>query len=502
MELLSADQIKQWDAYTCKQQAISSLELMERAATACLHWLETHHYTERHLVIFCGKGNNGGDGLALARLLHTKEITPTLFILDTDGKPSADFSANLQRLPTGIAVQYIQPDGPLPALQKDWVLIDALLGSGLNRPLEGLSAQLVAHINASGAAVVSIDVPSGMFIDKSSKGNTVIHARYTLSFQVYKMAFLVPENEEATGMVHILPIGLDPGFLETVYSPYETIDPAIIGLLYKPRKAFSHKGSFGHALLIAGSWGKMGAAVLSAKACLRSGVGLLSCFIPRCGYNIMQTSVPEAMTYMDENREFLTAVQTDLSKFGVLGIGPGLGTQDATAKALLEVLADFKNPVVLDADALNILAAKPEALSTLPPFSILTPHPKEFERLFGATENNFQQVDLAIKKAKDLSVIIVLKGHHTFVAMPGGKGYFNLTGNAGMATGGSGDVLTGLLTGLVAQKYTPAAATLLGVYLHGLAGDQAAESHSQEAMVASDIIEGLGEAFKQIGAGL
>lgn len=502
MELLSADQIKQWDAYTCKQQAISSTVLMERAATACLHWLEEHQYSERHLVIFCGKGNNGGDGLALARLLHAKEIHATVFILHTEGEPSADFSANLQRLPPAVPVQYIKPGDPPPPLQKDRVLIDALFGSGLNRPLEGLAAQLVAHINAAGAETVSIDIPSGMFIDKSSKENPVVRAHHTLSFQVYKTAFLVAENEEYTGTVHILDIGLDPGFLETVHGPFETVDDGIIRLLYKPRKAFSHKGSFGHALLVAGSWGKMGAAVLSARACLRSGVGLLSCFIPRCGYNIMQTAVPEAMTYTDENREWVTSMQTDLSKFGVLGIGPGLGTQEGTVKALLEALVEFKRPVVLDADALNIMADKPEAWSSIPPFSILTPHPKEFERLFGETENNFEQIELAVKKAKDLNVIIVLKGHRSFVAMPGGKGYFNLTGNAGMATAGSGDVLTGLLTGLVAQKYTPAAAALLGVYLHGLAGDRAAAICSQEAMVASDIIAGFGEAFQQIGSRL
>ena len=244
----------------------------------------------------------------------------------------------------------------------------------------------------------------------------------------------------------------------------------------------------------------MGAAVLSARACLRSGVGLLSCFIPRCGYTVMQTAVPEAMTYTDQHKDYLTGVDTDLSKFTVLGIGPGLGTGEATVKALMAVLAAYKRPVVLDADALNIIAAHPEALAFLPPFSILTPHPKEFERLFGPAENDFEKIALAVRKAKDLNVIIVLKGHHTFIAMPGGKGYFNTTGNAGMATGGSGDVLTGLLTGLIAQKYTPATAALLGVYLHGLAGDLAAGLRSQEALIATDIAEGIGEAFKQIGA--
>lgn len=503
MELLSSSQIKQWDAYTCREQRISSLELMERAATACLNWLGEHGYLKCSFIVFCGKGNNGGDGLALARLLLAKGAAVKVFILDAEAKPSPDFSANLQRLEqTGLSVQYLKTGDALPETNKTEVLIDALFGSGLNRPLEGQAAQTVERINSAGAEIIAIDLPSGLFTGKSSAGNPVVRAHHTLSFQLTKTAFLVPENKAYTGRVHILDVGLDRGFLATVYSSYETIDKEMVRLLYKPRDLFSHKGSFGHALLIAGSYGKMGAAVLAARACLRSGVGLLSCHIPRCGYSIVQTAVPEAMTYTDEHGEQITGVQTDVSKFGVLGIGPGLGTADATVKALGAVLAAFKKPVVLDADALNIISALPEMLGAIPSFSILTPHPKEFERLFGPAANDFEKLDLAVRKARELNIIIVLKGHHTFIAMPGGKGYFNTTGNAGMATGGSGDVLTGLLTGLLAQHYTPATATLLGVYLHGLAGDQAAIVHSQEAMVASDIIEGIGESFKQIGSGL
>ena len=502
MELLSSSQIKQWDAYTCREQRISSLELMERAATACLDWFGEHGYLKRGFTVFCAKGNNGGDGLALARLLLAKGTAVQVFILDMEAKPSPDFSANLQRLEqTGASVQYLKTRDGLPEINKTDILVDALFGSGLNRPLEGLAAQTVEWINGAGAEIIAIDLPSGLFTGKSSAGNPVVHAHHTLSFQLTKTAFLVPENKAYTGGVHILDIGLDRGFLATVYSQYETIDKEMVRLLYKPRDIFSHKGSFGHALLIAGSYGKMGAAVLAARACLRSGVGLLSCHIPRCGYSIVQTAVPEAMAYADEHEEQITGVQTDVSKFGVLGIGPGLGTADATASALGVILKVFKKPVVLDADALNIISALPELLCAIPPFSILTPHPKEFERLFGPAADDFEKLDLALSKARQLNLIIVLKGHHTFIAMPGGKGYFNTTGNAGMATGGSGDVLTGLLTGLLAQNYTPATAALLGVYLHGLAGDQAALIHSQEAMVASDIIEGVGEAFNQIGSG-
>lgn len=499
MELLSSAQIKQWDAYTCKNQNITSLQLMERAAAGCLKWLEEHHYLTRLFVIFCGKGNNGGDGLALARLLNQKQCAVKVYILDDTQEGSDDFRQNLTRLKeTAVPIRLIGTGEHLPVTDKTAVVIDALFGSGLNRPLDGVARQLVEHINLSGCEVIAIDIPSGMFADKSSVQHAVLKAVHTLTFQVYKQAFLVPENEANTGTVQIIDIQLDPAFPETVQSTLETIDQAIIKIVYKPRKAFSHKGTFGHALLIAGSYGKMGAAVLSAKACLKSGIGLLTCHIPQCGYNIMQIGVPEAMALTDENKNMLSAVTTDLSRFNALGIGPGLGTEEATGKALSFVLSACKYPVVLDADALNLISQHKTMLASIPPFSILTPHPKEFERLFGPAENDFDKISLATKKAKELQVIIVLKGHNTFIAMPGGKGFFNTTGNAGMATGGSGDVLTGLLTGLLAQKYTPAEAAVLGVYLHGLAGDLAAADVSQEALTASGITDYIGAAYKKV----
>ena len=501
MELLTSAQIKQWDAFTCEHQKITSVELMERAAAGCLRWLEEHDQIKRPFFIFCGKGNNGGDGLALARLLLDKQGVVSVFVLDEVSRGSGDFESNLSRLKEkAVPILFIRAGDQLPVIDNKPLIIDALFGSGLNRPLEGLSSQLVEHINASGSEVIAIDIPSGMFADKSSGKNAVVKATYTLSFQVYKLAFLVAENEADTGKIHLIDIQLDPLFLENIQSSYEAIDPAIIRLLYKPRKAFSHKGSFGHALLIAGSYGKMGAAVLSARACLKSGVGLLTCHIPQCGYDIMQIANPEAMVYTDEDRNHLTGVSADLSKFNTIGIGPGLGTEDVTGKALASILSGFKNPVVIDADALNILSTNQVMLQSIPPFSILTPHPKEFERLFGPGDNDFEKISLALQKAKELQLIIVLKGHYTFIAMPGGKGFFNTTGNAGMATGGSGDVLTGFLTGLLAQKYTPAAAALLGVYLHGLAGDLAAADLSQEALLASDITDYIGAAYKKAEA--
>lgn len=395
-------------------------------------------------------------------------------------------------------IRFIQSDVHFPALPPDDIIIDALLGSGLNRPLEGVTANLVNHLNASGNDIVSIDIPSGLFVDKSARGNTVIKATHTLSFQCYKPALLVAENEAYIGGVHILDIGLHPDFLKDQQPVYNWIDGTLIKKIYKPRKRFSHKGTYGHALLIAGSYGKMGAAVLAAKACIRCGVGLLTVHVPKQGLPILHASVPEAMCVADENDHINTTLQADLSAFDAIGIGPGLGKEDATVTLLEKIMHDVRKPLVLDADALNIISAHPHLLQQIPPDSILTPHPKEFERLFGETGNDFERIQCAIDRSKTHQLIIVLKGQHTFIATPSGKTYFNSTGNAGMATGGTGDVLTGIITGLLAQGYIPEESAVFGVWWHGLAGDVAADYYTKECLIASDIPEALGAALKKI----
>ncbi|WP_276502139.1 NAD(P)H-hydrate dehydratase [Terrimonas pollutisoli] len=500
MKLFSAEQIRQWDQYTIENEPVSSVDLMERAATKCVDWLERNDFVGKPVHIFCGKGNNGGDGLAIARLLAAMQCPVTVYILEFGHKGTDDFQINLARLhqQPEVEIRFIQTEEQFHPINPDEIIIDALFGSGLNRGLEGVTAKLVDHINQSGCKIIAIDIPSGLFTDRSSRGQIIIKADLTLSFQCYKKAFLVAENSEFIGDVHILDIGLHTGFYQSTSSTQETIDDNNVRSIYKKRNRFSHKGNFGHALMIAGSYGKMGAAVLSSKACLRSGVGLLSCHIPTCGYDIIQTALPEAMVMTDFNSSFITKLEDDLSKYKAIGIGPGIGTASETRNMLKEFLSAYKKPVVLDADALNNLAADRELLHLLPAGSILTPHPKEFERLFGETADEFERIELAIQKAKELKVIIVLKGHHTLIATPGDKTFFNTTGNAGMATGGSGDVLTGILTGLLAQGYTAEQAAILGVYLHGLTGDMAAEMYSMEAMIAGDIIEQIPEAFLQL----
>jgi len=500
MKILNAEQVRAWDQYTMQHEPVSSIDLMERAATRCFDWLEENGWLVQSFAIFCGKGNNGGDGLAIARMLSERGCKVSVYILEFGHKGTDDFQTNLARLHQypAVDIHFIQDENNFHSLPKDAVIIDALFGSGLSRPLDGITAKLVDHINNSKCAIIAIDIPSGMSVDHSSKGNPIVKADHTLSFQCYKPAFMVAENAFFIGEVVILDIGLLPGYLSTVEVDSALIDFEMIRSIYKPRNRFAHKGNFGHALMIAGSYGKIGAAVLSSKACLRSGAGLLTSFIPKCGYEILQISLPEAMVLTDENEKILAQLPADIEKYSVIGIGPGIGTADETQKLITFLIRRCKKPLIIDADGLNCLSMQKEWLHQLPPHSILTPHPKEFDRLFGKHQNDFDRIEAAAQRAKDLNIVIVLKSHHTLIATPSGNLFFNSTGNAGMATGGSGDVLTGIISALVAQNYSSEHAAILGVYLHGLAGDFAANALSQESMIASDIITFLSQAFLQL----
>ncbi|HVZ56522.1 MAG TPA: NAD(P)H-hydrate dehydratase [Chitinophagaceae bacterium] len=499
MKILDADQIRGWDTYTIQHEPISSIDLMERAASRCVAWLSGQGLLQRPFLVFCGKGNNGGDGLAIARMLAARHCQVSVYILEFGHRGTDDFQANLERLhQQPVPIHYIQDPGQFPLPGREAILIDALYGTGLNRPLEGLSADLVNHLNSRGCQIISIDIPSGLPADQPLAGQPAVRATHTLTFQGYKLAFLVAENAPYIGQPVVLDIGLAPAYYESQDVTYELTDLSRIRLIYRPRSRFAHKGQFGHALLLAGSYGKIGAAVLAARACLRGGAGLLTCQVPSCGYGILQTSLPEAMVMTDFNSSVLTRLEGDLSRFDAVGVGPGIGTARETRSLVRDLISSCRAPLVLDADALNSLAANPEWLALVPSGSLLTPHPKEFDRLFGDCPDDFARLDKALRIARDRGLVVILKGHHTLVATPGGKGFFNPTGNPGMATAGSGDVLTGLLTGLLAQGYGPVEAALLGVYLHGLAGDAAASARSEEALIAGDIVEYLGTAYRQL----
>lgn len=502
VHILSAEQIRAWDQYTIQHEPISSVDLMERAAQKCVDWLTARQWSEMRFLIFCGKGNNGGDGLAIARMLITEGYDVSIYILEFGKLGSGDFQTNLERLHylPNIDLHFVQASHTFPYIGANNIVIDALFGFGLSKALEGLSTELVRHINQSKAAVVSIDLPSGLFSDQSSKENVVIEADHTLTFQCFKLGLLVQENAPFIGEVQVLDIGLKTEFLRSVPAAPRLLDEKQIRTIYKPRERFAHKGTYGHALVVGGSYGKMGAVVLAAKACLRCGAGLTTALIPQCGNVIMQSSAPEAMAIIDEEEKYLSNLPDDVERFSAIGIGPGMGTAIETQKLLSFVIRRYTRPLVVDADGLNCLSLNKEWLEQLPSDSILTPHPKEFDRLFGEHRNDFERIEKAKYEAKRLNVIIVLKGHHTLIAMPDGHCYFNSTGNAGIAKGGSGDVLTGMLTSLLAQAYSPRDAALLGVYMHGWAGDIAARKHSQEAMLPSDLIECLPDVFLALQA--
>jgi NAD(P)H-hydrate epimerase len=496
MKVLSGEQMRKWDEFTIANEPISSIDLMERASRQCSKWILDKKWSNTKIKVFCGKGNNGGDGLAIARQLAEKNILSKVYILEFGSLGTDDFQTNLTRLHSfPVNIHFLQHPDFFPSVDKTDLVVDALYGSGLNRPLDGLSAELVEHINRSNATVISVDLPSGMFADTASIDIPVIKADYTLTFQQLKLCFLFPENEMFFGDVSVLNIGLLAGFVATGNTIFEMTDSEIIKHIYKPRKQFSHKGSYGHALIVAGEKGKMGAAVLCTKGCLRAGAGLVTSLVPEHQFEIIQTAIPEAMVMAQELSE-----SVDWTKYTTIGIGPGIGTSVDGAGIVQEVLTHFNRPLVIDADGLNILAANQELLLELPPGSILSPHTKEFERLFGKTENHLERIQRARYQSQKLFVYIIVKGHYSFVACPDGEVYFNSTGNAGMATGGSGDVLTGILTGLVAQNYSAKESCILGMYLHGLSADIAVQTISQEALIAGDIVDYLGKAFISVAS--
>ncbi|GAB2777342.1 bifunctional ADP-dependent NAD(P)H-hydrate dehydratase/NAD(P)H-hydrate epimerase [Rhabdobacter roseus] len=492
MKIFNVSQIRALDAHTIAHEPITSLDLMERAAKAFVCWYCARFDHQQTVRIFCGKGNNGGDGLAIARLLHHKEYLVQVYVVDYTEQASDDFRANLERMPQGAPLHFIKKQDELPAPAPGTILIDALLGSGLSRPVEGLLAAVIRAINQSEATVLSVDIASGLYADQpNGPEDVIVQPDYTVTFQLPKLAFMLPQNNRFIGDWQVVDIGLSADFIEQESTPYYFTDAAVARALIRPRLKFSHKGTFGHALLIAGSYGKMGAALLAGSACLRSGVGLLTAHVPRCGYSIVQTYMPEAMTQVDPHEEIITALPA-LEPYSVVGMGPGLGKDPQTLRVLEALIAQAQVPLVLDADALNLLAENPALLQKLPQGTILTPHPKEFQRLAGDAAHDYERLALARRFARKYQVVLCLKGGHTAVVFPDGTVHFNATGNAGMATGGTGDVLTGVLTALLAQKYPAEQAAQLGVYQHGAAGDRAAEQRTQTALIASDVVENLG----------
>ncbi len=502
MKIFTSAQIQELDKYTIDHEPVKSIDLMERAAKA-LTTAIMQEWTERTpVVVFAGPGNNGGDALAVARMLAAEKFSVSVYLFNIHNKLSENCEINKQRLIDGKKARFteINLNFDPPALKAGTLVVDGLFGTGLDKPLMGGFASLVKYINQSPARVVSLDVPSGLMCEDNSYNirTNIIHADLTLTLQQKKLAMLMPDMQAFLGQVKVLDIRLSPDYIRNTEAPYRILEEAELRPRMRLRDDFAHKGTMGHALIIAGSYGMAGASVLATKACLRAGAGKVTVHTPKRNYNIMQISVPEAVLQMDhEETYFSESVESD--EFDSLGIGPGLGHNESSAIALIGQIKRTSCPIVVDADALNILGNHQAWIQQLPQGIILTPHPGEFDRLAGTASNSsYERLMRARELAEHLSGYILLKGHYTALCLPDGHIVFNPTGNSGMATAGSGDVLTGILTGLLARGYKQADACMLGMYLHGLAGDLAVRETGKECLLASDIIRFMPQAFQRL----
>ena len=500
MKIFTSAQIHELDKYTIQHEPIKSIDLMERASKAIAEAIMRRWTNQTPIVTFAGPGNNGGDALAVSRMLATQGYNVRVYLFNITGRLSDDCAANRQRVRECKRIKELMEVTTKfdpPALEAGDLVIDGLFGSGINKPLAGGFAALVKYINQCPARVVSIDMPSGLMTEDNSYNvrANIIRADLTLTLHGKKLSMFLADCQEFLGEIQVLDIRLSDEYVQKTDAAYSLLEESDIRPRILHRDDFAHKGSMGNALLIAGSYGMSGAAILASRACLRSGAGKVTVHTPRKNYGIMQVSVPEAVLQMDhEETYFSESVDTD--DFDALGIGPGLGQQENTAIALITQLKRTQCPIIADADALNILANHRAWIPQLPKGIILTPHPKEFDRLSSVASNgSYERLQRAKDLAQNIHCYIILKGHYSALCLPDGHVVFNPTGNSGMATAGSGDVLTGIITGLLARGYQRRNACEVGMYLHGLAGDIAAKELGRESLVAGDIIRYLPKAF-------
>lgn len=499
MNIFSTEQLYQADAITIQKQELGPTDLMERAGIQVFNWLHSRMQGAQVPVrIFCGIGNNGGDGLVLARHLIQHGYNVHTYVVNCSDKRSKNFLINYDRVKqvTKKWPTLIRSEADFPEIHRDDVVVDAIFGIGLNRCMEGWVKAMVQHLNGAGAFILAIDMPSGLYPNAPIEDpDAVVKANHTLSFQTPKLSFFMPSTGIYTNTWEAMDIGLDPEFLMTQPPIATLLHKQHILSWYQPRAKFSYKGTFGHSMLVGGSKGKVGAVVLATQAALRAGSGLATAHVPACGLTIIQTAVPEAMASSAYENAFLDSIPK--SEGHTYGIGMGMGMEEASKNALIGFLEQQKNPVVLDADALNLLATWPESYEKIPAQSVLTPHPGELKRLLGEWTDDFDKVEKAKAFAAKYNLVLLIKGAHTCICFEQGM-LINPTGNPGMATAGSGDVLAGMITGLMAQGYPSWQAAAMGVYLHGSAGDIAVQQLGYQALLASDITLNIGNAFIEL----
>lgn len=500
MKIFTSEVLREIDNATCEAQNIDSLELMERAANAACYEIVARFLPGQRIVVLAGPGNNGGDALAVSRLLIDRGYRNVeVFLFNIKGKLSHDCDEERKRLITidGVDFTEITREFYPPYIGKDDVVIDGLFGSGLSQQLQSGFVSLSQLVNESGAYVISLDIPSGLFGEWNADvvHRNIVHADLTLTFQLPRLSFFFEENAEVIGEWKLLDIDLDTNKIKETKSEFLFIEARNIRRLLRPRQPFTGKRDYGSAMIFAGSAGMMGAAVMCARATMRSGAGLATVHSARCGMQILQTASPETMFEPDRNDHFITDMALHHAH-QVVAVGPGIGTHDQTVSALESLLKTCTHPLLLDADALNCISKRPALLTMLPPDTVITPHIGEFDRLFGEHKTSEDRLKKAIEMAKYYSIIIVLKGHYTAIVQPSGNVYFNSTGNPGMATAGAGDVLTGVIAAFMAQGYQPRHAATIGVYIHGLAGDLAEKEFGEVGMTSSDIADNVGRAVR------
>lgn len=502
MKIFSAEQLYEADKTTIEKQEITSEELMERAGIQIFQWFHQRlNGAPLPIHIFCGIGDNGGDGLVVGRLLIEHGYTVNLYVVNCSDKRSKNFLLNYAKIKNVTKKWPILMKGEddFPEINSEDIVVDAIFGIGLNRCPGGWVKKLIQYLNNSKAFKLAIDIPSGLYSNSPLEDKeAVLKANHTLTFQAPKLAFFLPETAGFVSNFDVLDIGLDLEFLHTTEPLAQLISKLEAQKFYQPREKFGHKGTYGHALIVAGSYGKIGAAVLSTTAAFRIGAGMVTAFVPKCGYTILQTAIPEAMVFTDKEEEFISVISFDFDP-SAIGIGMGIGKNKATVKALKDIFQKKNIPFVIDADALNNISENKELLKLLPKNSVLTPHPGELKRLIGEWKNDYDKLEKVKKFSDKYQVVIVIKGAYT-ITVYGNKLYINTTGNPGMATAGSGDALSGVITGLLSQGYDPLLASVFGVYMHGRAGDIASVQMGYEAIMAGDIIDNLAEAYLDLFA--
>ena len=493
MKILNVSQIQQADLHTIQNEPISSINLMERASQSFVKKFIALIPIPIPVYIFCGTGNNGGDGLAIGRILSQKGWKISVFICSDIQKGSEEFKINLERIDS---YSSIFTSNDFPNIPNNSMVIDGLFGTGLSRKITGLYAQLIDFLNKLSVQRFAIDTPSGLLIDQHTpSSHTVFQAHQTLSFQLPKIAFFMPENYKYVGQWHIIDIGLAPSFIHQQNTDFYYTKGNEVSHLIPERKLFTHKTAVGQLMIVGGSIGMVGAAALCAKAALKTGVGIVKVHLPTCGVSIVQTLVPEAMVIPDKEKNYISNFSS--SDIPTVAIGPGLSTSLKTSNALQHFFENHSHPLILDADALNIISQRKNLLNKLAKDTILTPHPGEFKKLVGEWKNDFHKIELLRTFCKKFHINVVLKGAYSAVCNKEGKVFFNSSGSPSLATAGSGDVLTGIIGALVAQHLSPFDALQLSVYLHGLAGELMVKKNPF-GNVASNIITFIPKAMELI----